>query len=223
MNTLYSILLFACILTLSSCTKIIAHVIIKNPKTSTIEQQKGYWNKQGKSEQPYYYLAISANEYSDSLYEQVDVTGPLIFNQDGYKLLYKGNEKCGGNIMETFLAGDLSEFEIDSTKNSFEFYAQRIKDDNGQLINPKIVTEKSYTIVNSWNRYLAPKYWFRDQINWIDSQIVEQKLDRIQFLKVNNDFLVENGFKKGKKAKLKRYIDEDRRLQLNLVRPPKSK
>lgn len=206
----------------TSCNKFLGHIIVKKPKVYDINQQLHYWNQQGKYDQNYYYLALQHNEFSNTLFEQVDVTGPLIFNSDGHRITYKGGESCGGVIMESFLNGTLNNFMVDTTKHNFSYYAQRIKDKDGNLITSELVSKKSYTIINSWNRYLGPKYWFRDQIDWIDQIIKDKKLDHIQYIKVNNDFLVENGFKKGSKAKIKRKISKEGILYFELKKTPKS-
>lgn len=133
---------------------------------------------------------------------------------------YKDSVQCSGATIELFINDPYTSFEIDSTKQKFQNIVPNIIHANGQSISSNILKESDFTIVNQWNTSFAPKMWFRDQKNWIDEAIQNQNQYKFQFLKINSDYLVENGFKKGSKGKYKRIIDKHRVLTLELIEEP---
>lgn len=205
----------------ASCSKVVPSVLFKNPRVYSTREVIAYKNKKAVDTAHYYFYKMPYQAVTDSFLFKVIPFTHHIFNKDGYRMMYKGSLACGGDIVEEFLSGHLDNFVVDSTLPGFDHYYENMLDERMAPLTRHPLEQYDYVILNSWNQYFAPKLWFRDQINWLDTYIRDRQITNVVFYKLNSDFLDHWGYQKGKKGKRKVVINKQREAAFTITRYPK--
>ena len=199
---------FVSLLNLVSCgTTIKTLVGFKNPKVETKATVLEYLDD-NKIEHDTYFRTVKKEKDSIEIYRNLIFgfnSEILIFDKNGTKYCYNGNEECSGVQLRSAFENFESNYKpcIDTTKTvSLDLFLSRLQDKNGNPILKSDLPDADYYFFNCWNKYAGRSKMIKEDIDWL-YELNQNTSNKIEIILINTDLLEEWGLEEGGELPLK--------------------